>query len=55
MRKRAPRAVPRAPGPFADGNASREVDRILDKINAQGIGSLTDAERDFLKRSSGRR
>ncbi|MBI2930554.1 MAG: rhomboid family intramembrane serine protease [Planctomycetes bacterium] len=29
-----------------------EVDRILDKINAQGIGSLTDRERDILKRAS---
>jgi membrane associated rhomboid family serine protease len=31
---------------------SAEVDRILDKINAQGIGSLTDGERELLKRAS---
>ena len=41
------------PGPFAQGNAEREVDRLLDKINAEGIGSLTDEEREFLKRNSG--
>jgi rhomboid family protein len=46
---------PREQGPFADGNAEREVDRILDKINAQGIGALTTEEREFLTRNSGRR
>lgn len=45
---------PRDAGPFAGGNSAREVDRILDKINAKGIGSLTEAEREFLKRQSGR-
>jgi membrane associated rhomboid family serine protease len=32
--------------------SSAEVDRILDKINRQGIGDLTDRERDVLKRAS---
>jgi membrane associated rhomboid family serine protease len=45
---------PRAPGPFAEGNAQAEVDRILDKINAQGIGALTQTEREFLTRNSGK-
>ena len=31
----------------------REIDRILDKINRDGIGSLTDRERRFLKRQGG--
>ncbi|MGQ0703532.1 MAG: rhomboid family intramembrane serine protease [Gemmatimonadales bacterium] len=31
-----------------------ELDRILDKISAQGIGSLTPAEREFLDRFSAR-
>ena len=30
-----------------------EVDRILDKVNREGIQSLTDAEREVLRRSSG--
>jgi len=30
-----------------------EVDRILDKVNREGIQSLTEAERDILRRSSG--
>lgn len=42
------------PGPFRDGNARAEIDRLLDKISAQGIGSLSEEERDFLKRNSGR-
>lgn len=45
---------PREPGPYADGNADAEVDRILDKINAQGIGALTPSEREFLNRRSGK-
>jgi membrane associated rhomboid family serine protease len=32
--------------------SSPEVDRILDKINAEGIGSLTEAERAVLSRAS---
>lgn len=45
---------PRASGPYAGGNVQLEVDRILDKINAQGIGALTPEESEFLKRNSGR-
>ena len=44
----------REPGPFAEGNARADIDRLLDKIAADGIGSLTDEEREFLKRNSGR-
>lgn len=32
-------------------NYSDEIDRILDKINAQGFASLTEAEREFLRRA----
>ena len=31
-----------------------EVDRILDKINREGLQSLTDDERETLKRSAGK-
>lgn len=31
----------------------REMDRILDKINSEGMGSLTDRERRFLRNQSG--
>jgi membrane associated rhomboid family serine protease len=34
---------------------SKEVDRILDKINTQGIESLTEKEKRFLERQGGRR
>jgi membrane associated rhomboid family serine protease len=44
----------REPGPYRDGNVRGEIDRILDKINSQGIGSLSDEEREFLKRNSGK-
>jgi membrane associated rhomboid family serine protease len=37
---------------FSRRPAPEEVDRILAKISAEGIGSLTDAERDVLKRAS---
>jgi membrane associated rhomboid family serine protease len=33
----------------------QEVDRLLDKINREGIGALTDRERDFLERMGGKR
>jgi hypothetical protein len=33
---------------------SREVDPILDKISAQGIGSLTDQERKILEAARNR-
>ena len=32
-----------------------EVDRILDKIGRDGLNSLTDRERDFLQKQSGKR
>jgi len=32
-----------------------EVDRILDKIGREGLDSLTDSERDFLQKQSGKR
>ncbi|HLY08126.1 MAG TPA: rhomboid family intramembrane serine protease [Planctomycetota bacterium] len=35
--------------------SSADVDRILDKISAQGIGSLTEAERDVLDRAAKKR
>jgi len=35
--------------------SSAEVDRILGKISAQGIGSLSEGERDVLKRASSSR
>jgi len=31
----------------------REMDRILDKINSEGIGALTERERAFLREQSG--
>lgn len=33
----------------------REIDRILDKISTRGIGSLTDGEKRFLEKQSGRK
>ena len=42
-------AAPRAAPPPPD---QAEVDRILDKISAQGIQSLTKAERQTLHRAS---
>ena len=45
QRPHAPRAAPPPPDPT-------EVDRILDKISAQGIQSLTKAERQTLHRAS---
>ena len=32
-------------------NLREEVDRILDKINSSGFGSLTDEEKDTLNRA----
>ncbi len=54
---RFPRRVAKAarePGPYRDGNTRADVDRILDKINEEGIGALTDSEREFLKDNAGR-
>ena len=44
VKRRSPRAEPNA--------ASAEVDRVLDKISARGIESLTPAERKFLSEMS---
>lgn len=55
-RVRLPRRGPRTarePGPYAERNTRDEVDRLLDKINAEGIGALTDEEREFLRRNAG--
>ena len=41
----APQSKPRA---APDDRAHAEIDRVLDKISASGIGSLTPAERKFL-------
>ena len=35
--------------------ARGEIDRILDKITREGIGALTDREKSFLEKQSGRR
>jgi len=43
----APQSKPRV-APPADDRALAEVDRVLDKINASGIASLTPAEQKFL-------
>lgn len=37
-----------------DADLRREVDRILDKVNREGMPALTEEERSFLKRASGR-
>lgn len=36
------------------GSESSEVDRILDKINNEGLQSLTDKERELLRRAAGK-
>ncbi|MFI5346976.1 MAG: rhomboid family intramembrane serine protease [Elusimicrobiota bacterium] len=50
------RAVRAAPGAASDGGEDQmaEVDRILDKILATGLESLTDDERDLMARYSRR-
>jgi len=50
-RVQAPR---REPGPFREANVRHEVDRLLDKISREGITSLSEDEREFLKRESGK-
>jgi membrane associated rhomboid family serine protease len=42
------------PGPFRTRNVRDEIDRLLDKIAREGISALTDEEREFLKRESGK-
>ena len=34
-----------------DTDSKKELDRILDKINSEGFASLTDSERDFIKKA----
>jgi hypothetical protein len=43
-----------APAPEAPQNFDTKVDAILDKIHAQGEASLTDQERDILRKASER-
>ena len=44
-----PGALDRVPNaPWRSGNLRADVDRILDKINSQGFGSLTDEEKQTL-------
>ena len=50
-RSKTPRVRERRP---ADGYTAEEVDAILDKIAAQGIDSLTEKEKDVLRRASSR-
>ena len=46
------RVLKKMSGPSADTRTEKEVDRILDKIAAEGIGSLTSKERAFLEQVS---
>lgn len=58
MRDTGPRepATPRAgPGPRSDDPQAAEIDRVLDKISARGIASLTPEERRFLDEVSKRK
>ncbi len=49
-----PTPVPRRPRPAPDSTGA-ELDRVLDKISASGIASLTPAERHFLDEVSRRK
>ena len=55
----APRAIPVAPQPTNDEKnvmkEAVELDRVLDKISATGISSLSDDERQFLDAMARRR
>jgi hypothetical protein len=42
------------PGRAPDARANAEIDRVLDKISANGLESLTPAERKFLTEMSKR-
>jgi len=42
------------PRPASDARAHAEIDRVLDKISASGLDSLTPAERKFLTEMSRR-
>lgn len=53
--KRPPRRTPRAAAPALDVIDATALDRVLDKISAQGLGSLTTDERQLLDDESRRR
>jgi membrane associated rhomboid family serine protease len=53
-RRVAPTPLPRRPRPATDSTGA-ELDRVLDKISASGIASLTPAERRFLDEVSRRK
>jgi membrane associated rhomboid family serine protease len=53
--KRQPRRTPRAAPPTTDATNATELDRVLDKISAHGLGSLTTDERQLLDDESRRR
>jgi len=48
--RRAPRPVRKAKTPAAPSDA--EIDRILDKVREQGLGSLTERERESLRNAT---
>jgi membrane associated rhomboid family serine protease len=52
--RRATESAPRPPTPPPPDRTQAEIDRVLDKISASGIGSLTPAERRFLAEMSQR-
>ena len=53
--KRPPRRTPRAAPPATDATNATDLDRVLDKILAHGLGSLTTDERQLLDDESRRR
>jgi membrane associated rhomboid family serine protease len=53
--KRSPRRPPRAATPATPAVDATALDRVLDKISAQGLGSLTTDERQLLDDESRRR
>jgi hypothetical protein len=56
MNRRTPPASLRAPPRAApDDTTSAELDRLLDKISAEGIASLSSTERRFLDEVSQRK
>jgi hypothetical protein len=53
--RRRPSPVPRARPRVEPDATSAELDRVLDKISAQGLASLTPTERRFLDEMSRRK
>ena len=49
-----PRAASAPPPPRSPEAGMEDVDRVLDKILADGLDSLTEAERDIMRRYSDR-